>query len=209
MRYIHKVCCWQTWACSYWPPQPGATQKPECFQHISLANIASVSLGLLCLSLMLCSLLAGTGVEQSKPSLACDTHIIGHFLISWAEVVTPAVFLSLSSAVPKRVYVCSWEGCIWLCLDRKMLVMLFPAWLAGRKTIFTTSTGNIQKDLELNSGQVTACCWMLICSLYKRFRPNCSGNLWEVIFHVNFSALLAQAEMNPGTTKSLKVKNER
>ena len=152
--------------------------------------------------------LVGTGVEQSKPSPACNTHITGRFLISWAEVVTPAVFLSLSSAVPKRAYMCSWEDYIWLCLDRKMLVMMFPARLQGRKTIFTTSPGKIQKDLELNSGQVTACCWMLICSLYKPFGPNCSGNLREAIFHADVSALVAQAEMNPGSTKSLKVKNE-
>lgn len=157
---------------------------------------------------MPCSPLVGTGVEQSKPSLACNTRITGCFLISWAEVVTPAVFLSPSSAVPKRAYTCSREGYIWLCWDRKMLVTMFPAWLGGRKTIFRTSTGKIQKELKFNSGQVTACCWMLICSLYKRFGPNCSGNLREAIFHVNFSALLAQAEMNPGSTKSLREKNE-
>lgn len=102
-----------------------------------------------------------------------------------------AVFLSLPSAVPKKAHMCSWEGYIWLCLDRKVLVIMFLAWLAERKTIFTTSTGKILKDLELNSGQVTACCWMLICSLYKQFGPNCSGNLQEAIFHLNFSALLA------------------
>lgn len=58
-------------------------------------------------------------------------YLIGHLLISWAEVVTPAVFLSLSSAVPRKTYMCSWEGYIWLCLDRKMLVMMSPAQLAG------------------------------------------------------------------------------
>jgi len=58
-------------------------------------------------------------------------YLTGCFFISWAEVVTPAVFLSLSSAVPKRAYMCSSEGYIWLCLDRKMLVMMFPE-LLGR-----------------------------------------------------------------------------
>lgn len=79
-----------------------------------------------------------------------------------AEVVTHTVFLSLSSAVPQRAYMCSSEGYIQLCLDRRMLVMMFLAHLYSKQW----------DDLELNSGQVTARCWMLICGLHKLFGPN-------------------------------------
>lgn len=56
----------------------------------------------------------------------------------------------------------SWEGYIQLCLDRKMLVVMFLAHLYNKQW----------DDLELNSGQVTARCWMLICGLHKLFGPN-------------------------------------
>lgn len=130
----------------------------------------------------------GSQAEQALTTLQYPYHWAFSHLTGRGGV---AVFLSLPSAVPKKAHMCSWEGYIWLCLDRKVLVIMFLAWLAERKTIFTTSTGKIPKDLELNSGQVTACCWMLIGSLYKQFGPNCSGNLQEAIFHLNFSALLA------------------
>lgn len=51
--------------------------------------------------------------------------------------------LTLSSAAPKTAYMCSQEGYTWLCLDRKMLVMMFLVWVVRRKTIFTASTGKI------------------------------------------------------------------
>lgn len=68
-------------------------------------------LGLLCLSLVPWSPL---GVKQSKPSPACNTSITGfsHFTGSGGV----AVFLSLSSAIPKKAQMCSGKatsGCAW------------------------------------------------------------------------------------------------
>lgn len=164
-----------------------------------MASIASAGASLLEFDALIS---CGNQAEQALTSLQYSYHWAFSHLIGSGGV---AVVLSLSSAVPEKAQMCSGKATSGL--DRKILVIMFLTWLAERKTIFTT--GKIQKDLELNSGQVTACCWMLICSLCKKFGPNCSGNLQEAIFHFNFSALLAQAEMNPGSTKSLKEKKEQ
>lgn len=187
-------------ACSHWFSEPA--RNAEYLQPISLASISSAGAPLLDFDALI-----SFGIKQSKPSPACNTPISGHLLtllavvgleFSWAF---PQLFLKKAHVFLGRLHLAV--------LGQKDACHNVPGLASREETIFTTSTGKIQKELELNSGQVTACCWMLICSLYKQFRPNYSGNLQETIFHLYFSALLTQTEMNPESTKSLKVKKEQ
>jgi len=91
------------------------------------------------------------GAEQAlirmQYSSLIRTHMAGSFLISDAEVVTNAVFLSLSSAVPQRASMCFWKGHIWPCSDRRMLVWMFLAQLYSRQGNELKSSG-----VEFRSG---------------------------------------------------------